>query len=151
MGTPILRHTSDENSFLMEQYNFDFSEKGIKYKMRYIIPTNISRQLDQTLEMRKICEYIQELNIRYYEEEEKILINENFEDPRIHLGFYWLESSQGISRLDAFNLRLLCQHIPVIPLIGNCQQYTTQQLSDLKILIREQWELLDFPIFVSED
>jgi septin family protein len=148
MGNSLARDPSVDSSDLsMEKYSYDFFDKGIRVKMCFFVTMNYCHNVDRYTDADTLLNFVRQRHLEYQAQIEKNGRHIE-EDERICLCLYFMNSSQGITRLAARQLLKLRDLLPIVPVVANSHRLTISESEELRKNIKIQWDALSIPSYV---
>jgi septin family protein len=136
MGNSLARDPSVDSSDLsMEKYSYDFFDKGIRVKMCFFVTMNYCHNVDRYTDADTLLNFVRQRHLEYQAQIEKNGRHIE-EDERICLCLYFMNSSQGITRL------------AIVPVVANSHRLTISESEELRKNIKIQWDALSIPSYV---
>ncbi|VUG17340.1 SHS1 [Brettanomyces bruxellensis] len=119
-----------------------------KLFLKVVDTPGFGENLDNTLCVNEICNYLEQQFDMVLAEETKVRRNPRFQDTRVHACLYFLPpTGHGLRELDVLAMKRMAKYVNVIPVVSRADSFTKTELINFKRRINEDIERMHIPVF----
>lgn len=136
----------------IEIYLINLDCGGSSQRISFIDTPGFGEGMNDTELHDSLIEYIKEQFDSYIEEETKIRRNVKYEDTRVHCMVYLISATgNGLKQRDIAFLEKASNFVNIIPVITKTEGMTKNEISETKLLIRDQIKNYKIRVFDFEN